>query len=70
MDIESRKIENREAEPKHNIVVVDFLRHGSTEYLENFTSEEKKRLQNWLSSRSRIRSNAECQKYRKSTYNC
>ena len=46
MDIESRKIENREAEPKHNIVVVDFLRHGSTEYLENFTSEEKKKQMN------------------------
>ena len=40
VEIESKKIENREIEPKHNIVIVDFLRHGTTEYLEIFTSDE------------------------------
>ncbi len=43
MNFESKKIESREMEPKHNIVIVDFLRHGTTEYLENFTSDEKKK---------------------------
>lgn len=41
MNFENKTAENREGEPKHNVVVVDFLRHGETEYLENCTSEEK-----------------------------
>ena len=46
MNLESKKIESRETAPTHNIVVVDFLRHGTTEYVENFTPEEKKKIMN------------------------
>jgi len=36
------RIEKREGEPSHNVVVVDMLRHGSTEYLQNSMSPEEK----------------------------
>lgn len=38
--------EKRESEPKNNIVMVDFLRHGTTEYQENFISPEDKEAMN------------------------
>lgn len=38
MKCEGDFFEKRESEPKHNVVMVDFLRHGATEYLENFVS--------------------------------
>src|SRR3990172_9689325 len=46
MKFEKRKIEKKENEPKHNIVIVDFLRHGTTEYQENFASPEEKESMN------------------------
>lgn len=44
MGIESKSIEFHEKEPKHNTVVVDFLRHGTTKYEENFKTDEEKAL--------------------------
>lgn len=46
MNFENRKIESQESEPKHNIIIVDFLRHGTSKYLETSTSEEKKNQMN------------------------
>jgi len=43
MESETGGIESRETEPKNNIVIVDFLRHGTTEYLEYFMPEEEKK---------------------------
>jgi broad specificity phosphatase PhoE len=38
--------ENIEHEPKHNIVIVDIMRHGTTEYKEfEMTAEEKSKLE-------------------------
>lgn len=46
MNIESKfefeELENIEKEPEHNIVEVDLMRHGSTKYLEDYTSKEDK----------------------------
>jgi len=42
MKLETGKIEKKELEPVHNIIQVDFMRHGSTKYVENFTSDEEK----------------------------
>jgi len=44
MKCEGDFFEKKEAEPKHNVVMVDFLRHGATEYLENFVSPDDKSL--------------------------
>jgi len=41
---EKKYFENKELEPKHNVVTAFFLRHGETEYLENKTSAEDKLL--------------------------
>jgi len=40
--VEGRNAEQKEKEPQHNVVVVDFLRHGATEYVENSTPAEEK----------------------------
>jgi len=40
------KIESREEEPKHNVIIVDFLRHGTTQYLENSISFEDREALN------------------------
>ncbi len=42
MNKEKAIFENKEAEPKHNLVTAYFLRHGRTEYLENKASEEQR----------------------------
>lgn len=42
MNFEKKAFEKRESEPKNNVVIVDFLRHGTTEYQESFMSEEDK----------------------------
>jgi broad specificity phosphatase PhoE len=44
--MENSSFEKKEAEPKHNVVMVDFLRHGTTEYKENFTTHEEKLAMN------------------------
>jgi len=46
MNIEKTFFEKRESEPKHNTVVVDFLRHGTTDYLENYASQEDVEMMN------------------------
>lgn len=46
MNTENIIFENKETEPKHNLVSVFFLRHGNTSYLENDTSDEEKKLMN------------------------
>lgn len=46
MNLQERKIETVEIEPKETVVVVDFLRHGSTKYLENNATEEEKSIMN------------------------
>lgn len=46
MDFEQKILENKEKEPRHNIVVVDFLRHGTTNYLENYVSQEDMEMMN------------------------
>ncbi|MEI8360804.1 MAG: phosphoglycerate mutase family protein [bacterium] len=43
---EQISFESKEKEPKHNIVIVDFLRHGTTEYQENFATHEEKAAMN------------------------
>lgn len=47
--MEKLPFEKKESEPKHNVVIADFLRHGTTEYLEaSATQEEKEALKNEL----------------------
>lgn len=41
--MEGKSFERREGEPKHNIIIVDFLRHGASFYMEDKTPEEKKK---------------------------
>jgi hypothetical protein len=43
---EGQHLEKRESEPEHNVIIVDFLRHGTTEYQENFASPEEKEAMN------------------------
>ncbi len=42
----NEQISSIEDEPKHNVVIVDLLRHGATKYQENFTSHEEKKAMN------------------------
>lgn len=44
--MEGTFLEKRESEPKHNVIIVDFLRHGTTEYQENFATHEEKLAMN------------------------
>ena len=43
-EFELSSIETKEGEPKHNEIIVDFLRHGDTQYLENSISEKDKEV--------------------------
>ena len=43
---EGKIFEKKESEPKNNVIIVDFLRHGTTEYQENFATHEEKLAMN------------------------
>lgn len=42
MSIENSLINRTEAEPQHTIVMVNFFRHGKTQYIENTTTPEER----------------------------